>query len=291
MSVFKRGLKLSKGATLDELEFSDSDSSDDDVSEKQAAEDTGSEGQWDNLQDEGTASDEDEEESKPKGRANKETKRHDSTKGSERVLKLDEAEEDDEGDSDSQDAEQDPSKIEYPVTCSLCNKLLFDLASVNQHMASKAHIKKEALVAKKSRDNLDPEKVQKLKARNERKRQRRLEKKRAAHGHVWGEHVKPEKRAVTGSTAANSNNGLKKTDSAGQPRKSVEQPRKQQENSVKSKAGNSPTKSSKPHPVADVQTGRRMEDGSRGVGGKRAKPSTDAIPPQKRRKSAGVCID
>ena len=138
MSVFKRGLKLSKGATLDELEFSDSDSSDDDVSEKQAAEDTGSEGQWDNLQDEGTASDEDEEESKPKGRANKETKRHDSTKGSERVLKLDEAEEDDEGDSDSQDAEQDPSKIEYPVTCSLCNKLLFDLASVNQHMASKA---------------------------------------------------------------------------------------------------------------------------------------------------------
>ncbi len=146
----------------------------------------------------------------------------------------------------------------------------------NQHVASRAHLKKEAEIAKKERGSLPDDKVKKLKERNERKRQRRLEKKReqrAAQGHVWGEHKKPEKGLA--ASGAERSKATKPGAASALPR--AERPTVDQ-------------RPSRPHAKSDAKgSGRRASEGAPGVGkhsGGRA-----GARPEKRRKSAGVCVD
>jgi hypothetical protein len=294
MSVFKRGLKLSKGAALEELEFSDSDSSDGDVSEDKSEQHSGQE---DESEDDGSSEDRNEKISGTQSKSR--TKRRQPEKTDDE----DHDEEENEEGSD-EDTEADPSNIEYPVTCSLCNKLLFNLASVNEHVASKSHLKKEAIVAKKSRESLPPEKVQKLKAKNERKRQRRLEKKRMAQVHVWGEHVKPEKHNVTNNAEVGSENGRKKhvkderpSQPAGKSGKKHEQPDRAKNVEPKFSA----PKSSAPKPSAAKPAAKTPKSSSNandtgrptsaGSAEKKRAVLAKGPPPNKRQRSAAVSVD
>ena len=178
MSVFRRGLKLSQGALADELDDSSGSESegletkDDESEEEDQDEDSDEEDRVSHSDEEA----EEEEESN--------SRRRGATRDAD----------DDEGEADVDD--EDPGQVKYPVVCSLCNKTLFNLDSVNQHMKSKDHLKKEALAAKAMKQPLTAEKIARLKARSEQKRQRRLAKKkqvRESAGHVWGQHVKPAK--------------------------------------------------------------------------------------------------
>jgi hypothetical protein len=210
MSVFKRGLKISRGAVYDELGISDSDSS---------------EGQSDDPKD-GTDDDSSEESDTEETNVTlknakekvlsfeKPGKKFKKTpKDEEAEDHAEEAVDDESGDdAEKEAAEDDDSKpvdlnnIQYPITCSLCNRVLFDIQAVNQHMVSKSHLKKEALLAKEKKEALPADKVQQLKARNAAKRQRRIDRKRKereSKGHVWGQHVKPDKsKAACGGAEA-----------------------------------------------------------------------------------------
>ena len=279
MSVFKRGLKLSKGTTLDELELSDSDS------------DTGSEKQSESSehieQETDEESSEDELDNRPSvGKKDKRKRVPENEKRKEESENDDDEKSQVEEDSDDEGAEEkdaDPSNIKYPVTCALCNRILFNLDAVNKHVASKAHLKKEAELAKKEKSSLSDEKIQKLKARNERKRQRRLEKKRAeraAQGHVWGAHTKPEKQAVSAVNVAQK----AARSASGHAATSVTT------NKLRKAADQRPTLQLAKVTAKDA--GRRASEGAPGARGKLGgREAADDTRPGKRRKSAGVCID
>jgi hypothetical protein len=276
MSVFRTGLKIGKGATLDELEISDSDSSEDDIN-TQTDEDTESEDdEEERTVQKKSASLKSVSEPKKSTVSRSVVERGNEKKRGENDIENDEESEDEEARSGSEaETSIDPNNIEYPVTCALCNRVLFNLAAVNQHMKSKAHIKKEAEMSKTEGVKLSEEKIQKLKARSERKRQRRLERKkteRAAQGHVWGAHVKPEKGATVPAPAAESAKGRKKPEkstAAKQTPRTAEPP--QRERSSKGPPG---------------LPSRRASEGE--TGGMRRKSD---VPPQKKRKSVGLSVD
>ena len=274
MSVFRTGLKIGKGATLDELEISDSDSSEDDVN-AQTEEDTESE------------NDEEEERTVQKSAGSKSVKKSAisqpvAEKNNVRKRGKDQLDNDEESENEEEEARSgseaeasdDPNNIEYPVTCALCNRVLFNLAAVNQHMQSKAHIKKEAEMSKTDGVTLSEEKIQKLKARSDRKRQRRLERKqaeRAVRGHVWGAHVKPDK-GVPAPAAAEGGKGRKK------PEKSTaaQLAPRTAEPSLRERSSKGPPASPR-HKASEGKSGgiRRKCD----------------VQPQKRRKSVGLSVD
>ena len=118
------------------------------------------------------------------------------------------------GESDEDDAAEDaavdPDAIAFPVQCGLCSKTFFNLEQLQLHMVSKGHAKKQRVYDQGEKKFFrTAAQVAKLKARNQRKREKKLAKKReerGAQGHTWGEHRKPPKsaaqRAADAATAA-----------------------------------------------------------------------------------------
>ena len=79
-------------------------------------------------------------------------------------------------------------------------KTFFNLEQLQLHMVSKGHAKKQRVYDQGEKKFFrTAAQVAKLKARNQRKREKKLAKKReerGAQGHTWGEHRKPPKSAA-----------------------------------------------------------------------------------------------
>jgi len=162
MSVFRRGVRVARGAAVDELPSDDSDSDSEDDSTMSAREEE---------------SDED-----GQGPVNLGWK-----------FEPDQHAESSSRDEEDDGDEGDEGAPQFPITCAICTgKTLFRMKDVNDHMASKRHKKKEAeyeLAQRKAKRT--SEQIDKLKARNARKKQRKMEKKKSERTHVWGQHKEP----------------------------------------------------------------------------------------------------
>ena len=105
----------------------------------------------------------------------------------------------DEEDSDEDEDENPDREIAFPAQCSLCKKTLFNLHDLQDHMTSKAHAKKQRKYEQGTKKFFrTANQIAKLKARNHRKKERKMMKRKsdqAKKGHVWGEHKKPPKSA------------------------------------------------------------------------------------------------
>lgn len=168
MSVFRRGVRIAHGAHVDELPSDDSDSDTEDELEMHAREekaevsDVGEEEDdsgpvnlnWKYEPDPNAVESEEEEEERPEG-----------------------------------------AEPQFPITCALCSgKTLFSMKEVTDHMASARHQKKEKeseQALKKAKRT--PDQIEKLKMRNARKKQKKLDTRIGERKHVWGEHKKGEK--------------------------------------------------------------------------------------------------
>ena len=188
MSAYRNAKKIAKGALPDE----EADSDDDLNSENEEV-----------SADEGQDSEEEEDSDQEEG----EDDSVDRVKAGLKWVKPGRAGAGDAGSdgSDDEDAEEeeeeDPNReIAFPAQCSLCNKTLFNMEQMNDHLTSKGHDKKQKQYDQ-SRIKFfrTSDQVAKLKARNQRKKDKKMAKKKEvqqaqkANGHVWGEHKKPPK--------------------------------------------------------------------------------------------------
>lgn len=203
MSVFRRGKKLAGGAMHEELSSSSDDDDSEEEKEVDGEEEAGSEGQEEDEEDDVEDSTnvdlgwhyepevEVQEEPKGKGRGGDE---HDS-----------DSEEDDvrEGDEDGDRRERTAAdgEVLFPVTCSICEKVLFNEKTAAEHMRSVRHLKNEQRFVQQQRSSKRTTgQIEKLQARNQRKKDRKNQKKQQGNTktHVWGQHKLPEKGSTGG---------------------------------------------------------------------------------------------
>jgi hypothetical protein len=222
MSVFRRGVKIRKGALHDELSSSSEDDDDDEVESQTEEERSDDEDQKeDEKAEESDDSEVDlgwrytpkpEEELPPqiaamqkKMQRMKEIKEKRESKVAEDEDEVEEEEEDDD-EVGQKDVPVDDGEIRYPLTCAICDKVLFTKQSAEEHMNSKGHKKNEELFNKHQKvSKRTAEQVDKLKARNQRKKEKRMQRRQQERDntpHVWGDHKFPGKNGGKGGGAA-----------------------------------------------------------------------------------------
>jgi hypothetical protein len=217
MSVFRNAKRIAKGVLPEELEDSeDSDGALDSGAESGEDGGAGSDGESDaggSGEDEGGDREEGDSDADggPLGSKRQKTGAQTGFRWVRPGRAGEEASSDGESEDDApEDAEVDPSAISFPARCALCTKTFFNMEQLQLHMVSKGHAKKQRVYDQGQKKFFrSAAQVAKLKARNERKKQKKLAKQREqrkAPGHVWGEHKKPPKspaqRAAEAAAAA-----------------------------------------------------------------------------------------
>jgi flagellar biosynthesis GTPase FlhF len=220
MSVFRNAKRIAKGVLPEELDDSeDSDGALDSGAESGEDDGAGSDGESHSVrsgEDQGSDGEEGDSDadSGPLGSKRQKTGADAAQAGFRWVRPGragEEASSDGESEDDAaEDAEVDPSAISFPARCALCTKTFFNMEQLQLHMVSKGHAKKQRVYDQGQKKFFrSAAQVAKLKARNERKKQNKLAKKREQRekpGHVWGEHKKPPKspaqRAAEAAAAA-----------------------------------------------------------------------------------------
>lgn len=131
------------------------------------------------------------------------------------------------GSGSGSEEEENDGPPQFPVTCQICEKILFTPETAELHMKSKKHKKNEEIFYKnEKKSKRTPEQIERLKARNKRKREKKMGKKGGGDGdgdkprHVWGEHKLPPKKSTGKKTAGKKAEEDGKQQAGGEKRKS-----------------------------------------------------------------------